>query len=454
MRVRYWRVSRLSTRVRRLRHPYAHQLDVDGKQIEVTPDSTWHKHTLKLIVDGEVVDETTHAMHNFFRLEGGGVEVRARSNMMGNVLRAELVRDEGNVLLAPEPGSPAAELEKLARDQPKAYAARHVAKAVGAILIGVLGLGALFGFLIPDIDLPFKLPDIDIEVPDWAEIAIKSLQYVIPVAIGAALAVRRVPPPQAATRAAGQRSRSPRRRELLSLRLGPARRLPLPGDGVPVAPGAEALEANPDEIHETGEHLVDGDLGMVVRPGAQPYIRGVLQLARDSRGRRGTCPEMPGSGSTTPRRCSRAPQPTVQADAAALPFPAESFGSVALLYVLYHLSDPAQALAEADRVLQPGGLVAVAAPSRDDSPELAHALPTAALTFDAELAPTLLDGFFEDVEVEPWDAPLLELADRDAVRDYLIGKGVPPDRAALSADSVTAPLAVTKRGALLFARKR
>ncbi|MDQ3719236.1 MAG: hypothetical protein M3350_00340 [Actinomycetota bacterium] len=110
------------------------------------PDSTWRKHTLKLIVDGEAVDESTHAIHNFFRLEGGGVEVRARSNMLGNVLRAELVRDEGNVLLAPEPGSPAAELEKLARDRPKVYAARHVAKAFAAAFIGVLGLGALFGF--------------------------------------------------------------------------------------------------------------------------------------------------------------------------------------------------------------------------------------------------------------------------------------------------------------------
>lgn len=181
-------MSRLSTRIRKLRHPYAHELDVDGKHIEVRHDSTWRKHTLQLIVDGEVVDESTHAMHNFFRLEGAGVQVRARSNMVGNVLRAELVRDEGNVLLAPEPGSPAAELEKLARDQPKVYAARHVGKAVGGVLIGVLGLGALFGFLIPDIDLPFT--DIDIEVPDWAEIAIKSLQYVIPVAIGGALAIR------------------------------------------------------------------------------------------------------------------------------------------------------------------------------------------------------------------------------------------------------------------------
>ena len=83
------------------------------------PDSTWRKHTLRLSVDGEVVDETTHSMHPYFRLEGGGVEVRARTNQLGNVLRAEIIREEGDVLLAPEPGSPAAELEKLARGQPK-----------------------------------------------------------------------------------------------------------------------------------------------------------------------------------------------------------------------------------------------------------------------------------------------------------------------------------------------
>lgn len=151
---------------------------------------------------------------------------------------------------------------------------------------------------------------------------------------------------------------------------------------------------------------------------------------------------------------ARAPRPTVHADATALPIPDASLGSVALLYVLYHLPDPARALAEADRVLQPGGLVVVAAPSRHDSPELAHALPTTALTFDAELAPRLLEELFENVEVERWDAPLLELPDHDAVRDYLLGKGVTPDRAASGADSIEAPLLVTKRGALLFARKR
>ena len=150
---------------------------------------------------------------------------------------------------------------------------------------------------------------------------------------------------------------------------------------------------------------------------------------------------------------ARAPEPTVQGVATELPFADSSFGSVALLYVLYHLPEPVRALAEARRVLRAGGLVAVAAPSRHDSPELRHALPQAPLTFDAELAARLLGDLFTDVEVERWDAPLLDLPTRDAVRDYLIGKGVEPVRAQAAAASAELPLSVTKRGALGFARK-
>jgi SAM-dependent methyltransferase len=150
---------------------------------------------------------------------------------------------------------------------------------------------------------------------------------------------------------------------------------------------------------------------------------------------------------------ARAPQPHHLADATALPFPDESFRSVALLYVLYHLPDPALALAEARRVLQSGGLVAAAAPSRDDSPELADVLPRRTLTFDAELAPEMLTDLFAEVEVERWDAPLVELPTREAVRDYLVGKDVEPRSAAARAELADAPLLVTKRGALVFGRR-
>jgi SAM-dependent methyltransferase len=150
---------------------------------------------------------------------------------------------------------------------------------------------------------------------------------------------------------------------------------------------------------------------------------------------------------------ARAPQPSVQGEATALPFADESFGAVALLYVLYHLPEPELALAEARRVLRAGGLVAVAAPSRYDSPELRDALPPEPLTFDAELAPELLGDLFADVEAERWDAPLLDLPTRDAVRNYLVGKGAEPGRARAAAAAAEVPLAVTKRGALAFARK-
>ena len=104
-------------------------------------------------------------------------------------------------------------------------------------------------------------------------------------------------------------------------------------------------------------------------------------------------------------------------------------------------------------MLRPGGLVAVAAPSRDDSPELGDALPRAPLTFDAELAPVLLAERFAEVEVERWDARLLELPTQAAVRDYLIGKGAGAHVAAARAATVAVPLSVTKRGALAFGRK-
>jgi hypothetical protein len=92
-------------------------------------------------------------------------------------------------------------------------------------------------------------------------------------------------------------------------------------------------------------------------------------------------------------------------------------------------------------------VVAVAAPSRDDSPEFAHALQRTPLTFDAELAAELFSELFTQVEVERWDAPLLELPDAVAVRDYLRGKGVSRQAAERTAAATRVPIRVTKRGA-------
>lgn len=154
----------------------------------------------------------------------------------------------------------------------------------------------------------------------------------------------------------------------------------------------------------------------------------------------------------SPTMVERAPVGARLARAEALPYSAGSFGGVALLYVLYHLDSPASALAEARRVLRADGLVAAAAPSRHDSPELAFALPQRALTFDAELAPGIVAEHFAEVEVHAWDQPLLMLPDHDAVRDYLIGKGTDPLAAAQAAQAVAVPLTVTKRGALVWGR--
>lgn len=57
---------------------------------------------------------------------------------------------------------------------------------------------------------------------------------------------------------------------------------------------------------------------------------------------------------------------TVRADATRLPFADESFDAVMLVSMLHHIDDPARALAEAKRVLRPGGSLAVMLFTRED----------------------------------------------------------------------------------------
>jgi SAM-dependent methyltransferase len=150
------------------------------------------------------------------------------------------------------------------------------------------------------------------------------------------------------------------------------------------------------------------------------------------------------------------PPPRVMADATMLPFPAGTFGGVAALWMLYHLPDPAVAVAEARRVLRPGGIFVACAPSRYNEPEFQHLLPDwgKPFSFDAEVAADVVAGVFGDVEVERWDAKLMHLPDREAVQIFFRGWGLSEDHAAQAADGVPVPLDVTKRGALVWGRKR
>jgi ubiquinone/menaquinone biosynthesis C-methylase UbiE len=66
----------------------------------------------------------------------------------------------------------------------------------------------------------------------------------------------------------------------------------------------------------------------------------------------------------------------VQVDAAALPFPDDSFDVITARHMLYHVADPSQAVREARRVLVPGGRFAATVNFRDALPETVDLLLT------------------------------------------------------------------------------
>jgi SAM-dependent methyltransferase len=155
----------------------------------------------------------------------------------------------------------------------------------------------------------------------------------------------------------------------------------------------------------------------------------------------------------SPTMLAACPGPRVRADARRLPFASGSFDAAVTVNMLYHLPDPAEVIREAYRVLRDGGQFIATAISRHDSPELSAVWKPVPSTFDAEDAPGIVASIFGTAEAERWDAPLITLPDRDAVRDYLIARFVPPEQAAAFAAKITTPATITKRGTFIRATK-
>jgi SAM-dependent methyltransferase len=97
--------------------------------------------------------------------------------------------------------------------------------------------------------------------------------------------------------------------------------------------------------------------------------------------------------------------PAAVADARHLPFASGSCGAVVAAFCLNHLPDPEQALADAARVVRPGGVVLVSAYAEDDS----HSAKDAVETAVTELGWTA-DPWIEDIRAG--SIPVLATTDR------------------------------------------
>lgn len=119
---------------------------------------------------------------------------------------------------------------------------------------------------------------------------------------------------------------------------------------------------------------------------------------------------------------ARVSGPVERAEATSLPFPADSFDGVVLGEVLEHVEDDRTALAEAARVLRPGGIVAVSVPrnpawfSRSDH----WAGHVRRYTHD-ELEDRVTGAGFDILECKAWGFPISALYHR-TVFEWIVSR--------------------------------
>jgi hypothetical protein len=204
--------------------PARFTLEEGGHLYAVETDSAGLHTVARLFVDGQQADEQK-GMEKAILLHGGGLAVVVGLDFLGNATEILAVPDsvppdkvkeraaEEGVAFTPPAGSRAARMDELRRNHPTLYAARHVVLAIGQVLIGVLGVGALLWGIVqgllpritlllpdlpdipwPNIDLPaipwpdLPWPNIAIDLPDLSFLALlkdlwNSVNWIVPIVI-------------------------------------------------------------------------------------------------------------------------------------------------------------------------------------------------------------------------------------------------------------------------------